>query len=171
MDNQLLPPLTNSADDLLGDLGLNLCLNFFADKNPDKIKLDLLNNELGYLFEWLRQLVVDSRYPGYPQLLYALALELDQLTDEAVILDRVVTEWSLQRGQLFSADKNIDEFYTEFELFMLCYQLINSVNDQEFSKLRLISLRRIIKRYGKLSELWQYLCQISGEEIKTSYTF
>ena len=90
---------------------------------------------------------------------------------EDEVLEQLVPIWSQQRGFIFSKEKPIDEFYREVEYYTLCCLLVQSASEQAFTPLTLAKMRAIIRRYSNMPALWYYLCQISGAELKTGYTF
>lgn len=106
----------------------------------------------------------------YRQFLLTLLANANIENDESTVLEQVIPLWSQQRGKSVPADKPVDQFYFEFEMLSLWEYLLKFANDMS-NQTYIIKLRKIIRRYSNLPELWQHLCKISGDDVQTSYTF
>lgn len=160
----------NCFNELVNSSNLKCCVEFFNKQNPVASGVNSFNHDLQFLFDKLEPLANNPLYPNYSKMLYELMLEVVDIPEEEQ-LDIIVVRWSEWRGKLFSHDKAIDELYIDLELLLLWHLLCKSVMEQDFSNVHVNIMRSIIRRYGKLSGIWLYLCQVNGSEIKTSYTF
>jgi hypothetical protein len=107
----------------------------------------------------------------YYQFLMNNTDEAEKFDEEADFLEWLIPVWSNERGRSFSQEKPIDEFYKELEFLILWKLLVDCVDANEFVRSRVTKMRAIIRRYSNMPALWLYLCKISGEEIKSAYTF
>lgn len=108
---------------------------------------------------------------SYYNFLFQQSQLIKNFNQESEFLEWVIPLWSQQRGKIFATDKAVDEFYRELELLTLWRLLLNSLENNDFSVTDIRQMRRIIRRYGKMPVLWRYLCNLSGEDITTAYTF
>lgn len=149
-----------------------IIVDYFADK--------IAKNDYPPIVNELKQLqnVIDDFNSGLVNgdpAYYAFLLQQSQLiknfNQEAEFLEWVIPLWSQERGKIFAADKAVDEFYRELELLTLWRLLLKAIQNDEFLSAEVRQMRRIIRRYGKMPLLWRYLCNLSGEDITTAYTF
>lgn len=141
--------------------------------------LNLLPLEIGKISAEVKQLALQvSKFESglqdnqaYWQLLGSSAQLVVNSAREDEVLEQLVPIWSQQRGVIFSKEKPIDEFYREVEYYTLWCLLIQSATQQSFTPSIIAKMRAIIRRYSNMPALWYYLCQISGAELKTGYTF
>lgn len=141
--------------------------------------LNLLPLEIGKISAEVKQLALQvSKFESglqdnqaYWQLLGSSAQLIINSAREDEVLEQLVPIWSQQRGVVFSKEKPIDEFYREVEYYTLCCLLVQSATQQSFTPSIIAKMRAIIRRYSNMPALWYYLCQISGAELKTGYTF
>lgn len=146
--------------------------DYFADK--------IAKNDYPTMINELKQLrnVIDDFNSGLvngDSIYYAFLLQQSQLiknfNQEAEFLEWIIPLWSQERGKTFAAEKVVDEFYRELELLTLWRLLLQAIQKNEFLPADVRQMRRIIRRYGKMPVLWRYLCNLSGEDITTAYTF
>lgn len=141
--------------------------------------LNLPSLEIGKISTEIKQLALQvSKFESglqdnqaYWQLLGSSAQLIVNSASEDEVLEQLVPIWSQQRGVIFSKEKPIDEFYREVEYYTLCCLLVQSATQQSFIPFTIAKMRAIIRRYSNMPALWYYLCQISGAELKTGYTF
>lgn len=126
-------------------------------------------NEISSFSTKMQTLTADFSL-DYQKFLLTLLASIDIDDDESVVLEQVIPLWSQERGKSVPADKPIDQFYFEFEMLSLWECLLKFANDTSNQAI-IINLRKIIRRYSNLPELWQHLCKISGDDVQTSYTF
>lgn len=149
-----------------------LVLDFIASLNLPSLEIGKISTEIKQL-----ALQVSKFESGlqdnqtYWQLLGSSAQLIVNSAREDEVLEQLVPIWSQQRGVIFSKEKAIDEFYREVEYYTLCCLLVQSATQQSFTPLIIAKMRAIIRRYSNMPALWYYLCQISGAELKTGYTF
>lgn len=106
----------------------------------------------------------------YYELLYS-QIELEFDMEEAELLDKLVPLWVQTRGVVFDKERQIDEFYMDFEMLALAYLLDKCVQCADFDAARVEKIIKILKRYDMMVTLWLILCELSGEKVKTGYTF
>lgn len=116
------------------------------------------------------QLLKAELSSDYKNFLLNLIVSVDINHDESFILEQIIPQWAKSRGQDVPADKSVDQFYFEFEMLLLWECLLRFVADDK-NQVVILKLRNIIRRYSNLPELWQYLCQISGDKVTDAYTF
>lgn len=145
---------------------------YFAKSNPDSRISSLLITEVSGLYKQVS--VFDDELVGkeaYQNLLYTLVRQLEPITEEAQLLEVLIPNWQFLRGNQISRDKAVDEFYFEFEMITLWVLLTDSITGGKFQPQVVSKMRAIIRRYSNLPNLWQFLCNYSGEEVKVGYTF
>lgn len=147
-------------------------LDFLAGLNLSSLEIGKISTEIKQLALQVSKFesgVQDNQV--YWQLLGASAQLVVNSAREDEVLEQLVPIWSQQRGVIISKDKPIDEFYREVEYYTLWCLLVQSATQQSFTPLIIAKMRAIIRRYSNMPALWYYLCQISGAELKTGYTF
>jgi hypothetical protein len=147
-------------------------LDFIANLNLLPLEISKISAEVKQLAAQISKFesgLQDNQ--AYWQLLGTSAQLIVNSTREDEVLEQLVPVWSQQRDHAFSREKAIDEFYREVEYYTLCCLLVQSASEQSFTSLTLAKMRAIIRRYSNMPALWYYLCQISGAELKTGYTF
>ena len=149
-----------------------LVLDFIASLNLPSLEIGKISTEIKQLALQVSKFesgLQDNQ--AYWQLLGSSAQLIVNSAREDEVLEQLVPIWSQQRGVIFSKEKAIDEFYREVEYYTLCYLLVQSASEQAFTPSIIAKIRAIIRRYSNMPALWYYLCQISGAELKTGYTF
>ena len=149
-----------------------LVLDFIASLNLPSLEIGKISTEIKQLALQVSKFesgLQDNQ--AYWQLLGSSAQLIINSTREDEVLEQLVPIWSQQRDHAFSREKAIDEFYREVEYYTLCCLLIQSATQQLFKPLIITKMRAILRRYSNMPALWYYLCQISGDELKTGYTF
>ncbi len=149
-----------------------LVLDFIASLNLPSLEIGKISTEIKQLALQVSKFesgLQDNQ--AYWQLLGASAQLIVNSAREDEVLEQLVPIWSQQRGFIFSKEKAIDEFYREVEYYTLCCLLVQSATLQSFTPSMIAKMRAIIRRYSNMPALWYYLCQISGDELKTGYTF
>ena len=147
-------------------------LDFIANLNLLPLEISKISTEIKHLAAQISKFesgVQDNQ--AYWQLLGTSAQLIVNSAHEDEVLEQLVPIWSQQRDHAFSREKAIDEFYREVEYYTLCCLLVQSASEQAFKPLIITKMRAIIRRYSNMPALWYYLCQISGAELKTGYTF
>ncbi len=151
---------------------LELALNFVANLQISEPERNKIKAEISLLFWEVSKFNSGlGETQKYKLLLDAATQLIINSECEDDILDKLVPIWSQQRGSAFSKDKPVDEFYRETEYYTLWYLLVQGATDQAFNSYSVSKMRAIIRRYSNMPALWYFLCQISGEELKTAYTF
>lgn len=154
------------------DRKLAKVLNFIASLKLTALEVEKISVEVNQLFSQIGEFESGlSLNQAYWDLLGVCAQLILNSEREDDVLEQLVPIWSQQRGSTFSKDKPIDEFYSEVEYYTLWYLLVQSAVQQSFTPLSIRKMRAIIRRYSNMPALWYFLCQISGEELKTGYTF
>lgn len=151
---------------------LEQILKFIANLKLLPLEIDKISTEIKQLSlevnDFKSGLANDQAY--WQLLDFGVQLILNSSSEDD-ILKELVPIWSQQRGVVFDKDKLIDEFYRELEYYTLWSLLMQSATQQSFTPLVVSKMRAIIRRYSNMPALWYFLCQISGEELKTGYTF
>ena len=154
----------------LSSVQLDKCCAFFPTVTPSN-QLSI-PQELRRLHQQVSDFTsANTDNSDYLNYLHSLVQLTDNYSEEADILDCVVDSWQAERGKLFSTSKLIDELYTEFELVKLWVLIVNSVNNSDLSSGAIQQMRGVIRRYSNLPSFWLYLCQLSGDAVKTGYNF
>lgn len=108
-------------------------------------------------------------YPQY--IIDCVLLTLEHHGEEVDLLDQLVTIWSQAREQKQIKTKPIDEFFEDVEYISLWQLFVITAKEQKFTENYVRKMCKIIRRYSNMPTMWLYLHQISGDEIKTAYTF
>jgi len=148
--------------------------NFLSDRyDIDEILVNAANTEIDSLIKQVLQFADSIAKGHYHLVLDRLVSNLYSAEDESVFLEKLIPQWqSLRNNALISSFKPIDEFYYEVEIFMLMKLIINPVaNNEVYNISQIAKMRSIVRRYSNMPNFWQILCIISGDEVKTSYTF
>lgn len=146
--------------------------DFFVIENYLQDKLSA--EELLELIAEIRLLSdnINNIFTGHEVYLIFVSDCLSKITDvddEAALLEVLVPLWDKARGNQLAKDKPIDDFYYEFELYMLWSYLVKLARDNDLDVTK--KLRAIVRRYSQMPKLWSYLCQLQGDELTTAYTF
>lgn len=147
-------------------------LDFIVNLKLSSPEIDKISVEVNQLFSQVSEFKSGlAENQAYWALLGDGAQFILNSEREDDVLEQLIPIWSQQRGIAFSKDKPIDEFYREVEYYTLWCLIIQSATQQSFTSLLIRKMRAIIRRYSNMPALWYFLCQISGEELKTAYTF
>ena len=159
--------------DVLTAENLLICQKYFTKVKLTEIECTTISNELARLFNQVYVFAggLSEQPQTYFTFLYQQTSLAVRFSEEAELLEWVIPAWSTARGKHFAADKPVDEFYRELELLLLWQLICLACREQEFSNPLVTKMRVIIRRYSNMPALWQYLCNLSGEEIKSAYTF
>ena len=168
IDHSCMPNISGSE----ASPQIALVLDFIAALNLLPLENSKISAEVKHLATQVSKFnsgVQDNQ--AYWQLLGSSAQLIVNSAREDEVLEQLVPIWSQQRGIIFSKDKPIDEFYREVEYYTLWHLVVQSAIEQSFTPSIIAKMRAIIRRYSNMPALWYYLCQISGAEFKTGYTF
>lgn len=147
-------------------------LNFIANLKLSIVEIDKISREINQLsaqiHEFKSGFAIDQAYWDLLGDGAQLILNSEREDD---VLEQLIPIWSQHRGIAFSKAKPIDDFYREVEYYTLWCLIVQSSTQQSFTPLLIRKMRAIIRRYSNMPALWYFLCQISGEELKTGYTF
>lgn len=157
---------------LTNPMNIQAVSNYFETK-LDKNNCMAVTNELQQLSDEVADFDcgLEGGNLSYYDFLFHQSQLIKNFNQESEFLEWVIPLWSQQRGKIFAADKAVDEFYRELEMLTLWRLLLNALQNNDFSVTDTRQMRRIIRRYGKMPVLWRYLCNLSGEDITTAYTF
>lgn len=140
--------------------------NWLGDiKEEDK---QSILNEISQLNKQVNEYLSLQEYNSYMRDLYQ---NIDLEKTEAELLEFIVPDWVAHRSKEIPQDIQIDEFYEHLEMLILLNLIHEYSNNKELPEYKIKKMRDIIRRYSNMPSLWLFLCNISGQNISSTYSF
>jgi hypothetical protein len=142
----------------------------YFSNDLSNLEFNKINHELESLRNEINSRIINFN-DEYREFIIDCVEEVLEIDHEADLLEIIVPLWANERGNIVPIEKSIDEFYYDVEQVMLWQMLLNLVSSTTVSTHILSKLRAIVRRYSTMPQLWIYLCNMSGDKLKTAYTF
>lgn len=142
----------------------------YFSSNLSNLEFNKINHELENVRNEINSRIINFN-GEYREFIIDCVDQVLEIDHEADLLEIIVPLWANAHGNIVPREKGIDEFYYDLEQVILWQMLLNLIASTTVSTHILSKLRTIVRRYSTMPQLWIYLCNTSGDELKTAYTF